>query len=147
MIIALYRLLLQYFYCFVFPKYFICNKQMRAHRIFLFLAPLTIMFSLFQVIVQYDQLDIIMHPVFQRLLHVKWNLFGKRGSAKILALNFLLTIIWTVLGIFLPRDFHYYLPLAENWWRPTMEALGILIIVQLIKMVGVIINSSPVFQS
>ena len=28
------------------------------------------------VIVQYQQLDLVMHPVFQRYLKVKWNLFG-----------------------------------------------------------------------
>ena len=96
---------------------------------------------------QYDQLDIIMHPVFQRLLHVKWNLFGKLGSAKILALNFILTLIWTILGIFLPRDYSFYLPIKDNWWRPVMEVIGVLIIVQLIKIVSFNIFSLKIYNN
>ena len=92
-------------------------------------------FPLLQVIVQYDQLDIIMHPVFQRLLHVKWNLFGKRGSAQMLALNLLDTLIWTILGILLPRDHQYYHPFADNWWRLAMELFGVLMTVYFIVMV------------
>ncbi|XP_066925009.1 uncharacterized protein [Clytia hemisphaerica] len=87
-----------------------------------------------EVIVQYDQLDIIMHPVFQRLLHVKWNLFGKRGSAKMLALNLLDTLIWTILGILLPRDHQYYYPFADNWWRLALELFGVLMTVYFIVM-------------
>lgn len=49
-----------------------------------------------EVIVQYQQFDLIMHPVFQRLLSVKWRLFGKRGSIQMLALNFFYTLLWTV---------------------------------------------------
>ena len=85
---------------------------------------------------QYDQLDIIMHPVFQRLLHVKWNLFGKRGSAKMLALNFLYTLIWTVLGIMIPRDHVYYQPFRDNWWRPVLEVLGVSMTIYFIFMVS-----------
>ena len=40
-----------------------------------------------EVIVQYNQLDLIMHPVFQRLLYVKWELFGKRSVSKELNLQ------------------------------------------------------------
>ena len=90
---------------------------------------------IFQVIVQYDQLDIIMHPVFQRLLHVKWNLFGKLGSAKMLALNFLYTIIWTILGILIPRDHKYYQPFSDNWWRLILEIFGVSMTIYFIFMV------------
>uniref|UniRef100_A0A7M5WS19 Ion transport domain-containing protein n=1 Tax=Clytia hemisphaerica TaxID=252671 RepID=A0A7M5WS19_9CNID len=87
-----------------------------------------------EVIVQYDQLDIIMHPVFQRLLHVKWNLFGKRGSAKMLALNFLYTLIWTILGILIPRDHRYYTPFSDMWWRPVLEISGVSLTIYFIFM-------------
>ena len=57
-----------------------------------------------QVIVQFNQLDLVMHPVFQRLLHVKWDLFGKFGSLINVSINLVYTLIWTFLGIFLPKD-------------------------------------------
>lgn len=89
-----------------------------------------------QVIVQYDQMDIIMHPVFQRLLYVKWNLFGKRGSAKMLCLNFFYTVIWTILGILIPRDHRYYTPFADNWWRLILEMCGVSMTIYFIFMVS-----------
>ena len=69
-----------------------------------------------------------MHPVFQRLLYVKWNLFGKKRSMKLLFLNLFYTLIWTVLGILIPRDNeHFYIPLTDNWWRVIMEAVGVIL--------------------
>ena len=48
------------------------------------------------------QAELIIHPVMQRLLRIKWNLFGKRGAIKMFALNFLYTLNWTVLGLLVP---------------------------------------------
>ena len=79
------------------------------------------------MIVQYNQLDLVMHPVFQRLLYVKWNLFGKWGSSLNVLLNLFYTLIWTVLGILIPRDRNYYSPMSENWWRLVLELIGLLL--------------------
>jgi len=80
-----------------------------------------------EVIVQYNQLDLVMHPVFQRLLHVKWNLFAKWGSWLMVLLNLFYTLIWTFLGIFIPRGekLIYYDPISENWWRLVLELIGL----------------------
>ena len=56
-----------------------------------------------EIIVPYNQLDLIMHPIFQRLLLAKWNLFVKRGSWALVLFNLFYTLIWTFLRIFIPR--------------------------------------------
>ena len=79
-----------------------------------------------EVVIQYNQLDLIMHPVFQRLLFVKWQLFGKKGSLKLVLLNLCYTLIWTILGILNPREGeNFYEPLTKNWWRVIMELIGV----------------------
>ncbi|XP_040289767.1 transient receptor potential cation channel subfamily A member 1-like [Bufo bufo] len=72
-----------------------------------------------EVIVQSRQLDIIMHPVIQKLIEVKWRFFGRKNIAIMLSLNLLFIISWTALGIAssLPRteDAPYKFP--EDAWR------------------------------
>lgn len=90
----------------------------------------------FQVILQYNQLDLIMHPVFQKLLDVKWNLFGKWGTFGLVAINMFYTLIWTALGLFLPRHGDsYYTPISSNWWRLVLEIIGLLLTVYFIYSV------------
>ena len=77
-----------------------------------------------------------MHPVFQKLLDVKWKLFGKWGTFQFVAINLLYTLIWTVLGILLPREGeNYYTPLSSNWWRLLLEIIGVLLTVYFISTV------------
>jgi len=52
-----------------------------------------------------------------------------------LALNFLYTVIWTILGIMIPRDHRYYLPFEDNWWRLVLEVFGVSLTVYFIFMV------------
>ena len=81
-----------------------------------------------EVIVQYEQVDLIMHPVIQRLLHVKWQLLGKMGSIKMLALNLFYTLIWTILALLIPcHPDEYYHPLKDNWWRVVLEVVAVLL--------------------
>ncbi|KAM8966809.1 uncharacterized protein RCH25_025436 [Pelodytes ibericus] len=72
-----------------------------------------------EVIVQSRQLDIIMHPVIQKLIDMKWNSFGRKNIALMLSLNLLFILSWTALGIAssLPRteDTPYKFP--EDSWR------------------------------
>ena len=79
-----------------------------------------------------------MHPVIQRLLHVKWNLFGKWGTIGLVAVNLFYTLIWTVLGILLPRHGEsYYTPLSSNWWRLLLEIIGLLLTAYFIYTVSI----------
>ena len=65
--------------------------------------------------------------VFQRLLYVKWQLFGKKGSVKLLILNMFYTLIWTILGILLREGEHFYLPLKKCWWRIILEVIAVIL--------------------
>jgi len=78
-----------------------------------------------------------MHPVFQRLLHVKWGLFGKFGSLINVSINLIYTLIWTFLGIFLPADPNaYYSPMKDNWWRLVLELIAVALTGYFIYMVS-----------
>ncbi|XP_069813214.1 transient receptor potential channel pyrexia-like isoform X2 [Dendropsophus ebraccatus] len=72
-----------------------------------------------EVIVQSRQLDIIMHPVIQKLIEVKWRFFGRKNICIMLSLNLLFIISWTALGIasslIRPEDAPYKFP--EDAWR------------------------------
>ncbi|XP_068094117.1 transient receptor potential channel pyrexia-like isoform X2 [Hyperolius riggenbachi] len=89
-----------------------------------------------EVIVQSRQLDIIMHPVIQKLIEVKWKFFGRTQIAIALSLNLLFILSWTALGIAssLPRteDAPYKFP--EDIWRIIMIIIGIgLMIYQMVE--------------
>ncbi|OCT75011.1 transient receptor potential cation channel subfamily A member 1 isoform X1 [Xenopus laevis] len=72
-----------------------------------------------EMIVQNRQLDIIMHPVIQKLIEVKWKLFGRKSVAFILTLNLVLILSWTALGIAssLPRTEEAPYKFPEDCWR------------------------------
>nr|AOR07029.1 transient receptor potential channel-like protein [Saccoglossus kowalevskii] len=77
-----------------------------------------------QVIVEYKQLDLIIHPVIQQLIKTKWKRFGRRGAWKQTILNFIFIMLWTVIGVTLPKDSDQYnFPLAI--WRVILEALAL----------------------
>lgn len=56
-----------------------------------------------EVAVHHKQFELIMHPVFQRLINVKWEQFGKIGAWLDLVLNTIYAILWTILGVTLPQ--------------------------------------------
>ena len=80
-----------------------------------------------EIAVQNERFDIIMHPVMQRLIAVKWKMYGKWGAVQDLVLNLLYTILWTILAVSLPKQGRdLYLPIAENSWR---LVIGILLVI------------------
>ena len=80
-----------------------------------------------EIAVQNERFDIIMHPVMQRLIAVKWKMYGKWGAIQDLVLNIVYTILWTVLAVTLPRyGRDLYLPIGKNSWR---LVIGILLVI------------------
>ena len=79
-------------------------------------------------VVHYKQMDLIMHPVFNRLLEVKWEKFGLRGTVKNIFIHVLFVLLWTALGvtIHLGEDSDYYNPPNVYWWRIVLETLACL---------------------
>ena len=87
-----------------------------------------------EVIVQHKQFDLIMHPVIQRLIAVKWKYFGKRGAWIQVITNLFFVTLWTVLGVTSPskaRDF--FDPIEKKWWRVVLGVIAILMTFNLIR--------------
>jgi hypothetical protein len=70
-------------------------------------------------------MDLIMHPVFQRLIDVKWQQFGRRGVVLQLLVQLLYVFVWTALAVTLHirEDTNYYNPLSKYWWRIVLETI------------------------
>lgn len=77
-------------------------------------------------VVHYQQMELIMHPVFQRMIDVKWNLFGRRGVILQVIVQVLFVLIWTTLGVTLHigEDSDYYYPPQDYWWRIVLESFA-----------------------
>lgn len=85
--------------------------------------------SSLKVAVEENQFSIIMHPVMQRLVEVKWDWFGKLGACFQFATNLLFCIIWTVLMCTLPNDpAHQHSPMPEMSYHIVLEVLVVLIL-------------------
>ena len=78
-------------------------------------------------VVEMNCFELVMHPIFQRLIEVKWQFFGMRAWLGIF-LNVLLSVAYTVLGITHPNNIeNYYFPLSANGWRIPLEALVVIL--------------------
>ena len=79
-----------------------------------------------QVVVLYKQMELIMHPVFQRLIDVKWDLFGRRGVILQVVVQLLFVLLFTALGVTLHigQDSNYYYPPRDFWWRIVLETFA-----------------------
>lgn len=79
-------------------------------------------------VVHFKQMELIMHPVFKRLIEVKWDQFGRRGTMKNICIHVLFVMLWTALGVTLhlraQPEGDYYRPLSEYWWRIALESLA-----------------------
>eukprot|EP00794_Sanderia_malayensis_P014118 gene14118-15594_t len=82
--------------------------------------------SALQVIVNFNESNLIMHPVILRLVKLKWDLFGKRNATLLLTINIIFTLIWTAIGLLLPRTYStsYYTPLKDNAVKIVLELIG-----------------------
>ena len=77
-----------------------------------------------EIAVQNERFDIVMHPVIQRLIGVKWNMYGKWGAILDLVINLLYAVLWTILAVTLPQNGQdLYLPPGKNSWRLIIDIL------------------------
>lgn len=79
-------------------------------------------------VVHFKQMELIMHPVFKRLIEVKWDQFGRRGTMKNIFIHALFVVLWTALGVTLhvgeEPGADYYYPITKYWWRVVLETLA-----------------------
>ncbi|XP_039995617.1 transient receptor potential cation channel subfamily V member 5 [Xiphias gladius] len=82
-----------------------------------------------EVVVQEGKLDLIMNPVFLKLIQVKWKLYGRLGAWLLLILNFLFNVSWTIVA--LSASVHQDSPdryiLPQDWWRVLFLVLALLL--------------------
>ena len=79
-----------------------------------------------------------MHPVILRLIDIKWQLYGNYRTGVYTAVNLFYTILWTSLGVSMPRDNvnGYYSPLKDNIWRIVLEVISLIMAVYFIVTVS-----------
>ncbi|XP_041645596.1 transient receptor potential cation channel subfamily A member 1 [Cheilinus undulatus] len=82
-----------------------------------------------EVVVHQGKLDLIMHPVFLKLIQTKWKLYGRLGAWLLLILNILFNVSWTTVAISVSvhRDSPDRYTLPEDWWRVFLVVLALLI--------------------
>lgn len=89
-----------------------------------------------------------MHPVIQRLLAKKSELYGRRFFLSNVLVNFIFTLIWTALIIGLPgpvevenntKKVSFYRPASEHMWRILLEIIGLLMVIYFVVKVSVFI--------
>ncbi|XP_065664110.1 transient receptor potential cation channel subfamily A member 1 [Hydra vulgaris] len=75
--------------------------------------------------VELKEFDVIMHPVMQEMIKQKWNQFGKFGALLTAFIHITYIMIWTWLGIFLPRGKEGYYKNGVYWKIP-IELIAVL---------------------
>lgn len=82
-----------------------------------------------QAVVQFKQLELIMHPVFERLIEIKWHQFGRRGTILQIFLQVLYVLLCTSLGVTIhfgsDAKTNYYWPSSKYWWRIVLEGFAV----------------------
>ncbi|XP_022090577.1 uncharacterized protein LOC110979250 isoform X2 [Acanthaster planci] len=81
--------------------------------------------SALQVIVQFHQLELILHPVVQRLMEIKWKKFGWWGAILQVLVNLAFILLWSVIAVTLRPSERMTLP--NDIWRIAIWALALLI--------------------
>ncbi|XP_032220659.1 transient receptor potential cation channel subfamily A member 1 isoform X2 [Nematostella vectensis] len=73
--------------------------------------------------------ELVMHPVFQKLIDVKWIRFGRKQAWLEIIPNALLTLLYTILAVTYPSDItQYYSNITKTWWRVVLEVFILLLI-------------------
>ena len=81
-----------------------------------------------EVVIQHKQFELIMHPVFQRLIKVKWAQFAKKGAWSQVIVSLVFVILWTMLGVLTPnKESELYFPITQKWWRVVLGVMAVLL--------------------
>ena len=87
-----------------------------------------------QAVVETDCYELVTHPLFQRLIEIKWHYLGRRGAWLDIVPNALLAILYTVLGVTFPdKVSEYYRPLVSKWWRVLLEMIVLSLLINEVR--------------
>jgi len=89
------------------------------------------------MVIQSKQMNLLLHPVFKRLLNVKWNTFARRKHMIHLFWQFLFVLLWSVIAITTPVKSvsEYSKPFRDVWWRVILESIVVLMTLTFIVQV------------
>ncbi|XP_057317372.1 uncharacterized protein LOC130662503 isoform X2 [Hydractinia symbiolongicarpus] len=87
-----------------------------------------------EVAVEYKQFQLLLHPVFQRLIEVQWQRMGKWGIWFYGICNLLLSILWTVRLCTIPTD-------ANKIYKGNNEIVGVFLEVLAVVSLFVLFGS------
>lgn len=90
------------------------------------------------MIVVYKETELVMHPVIQKLIDVKWNLFARKRCWIELIINLIFTMIWLALAVAIPRDGKFHTPVGEKAWRIVLESVFIIMSICFVIQVSAI---------
>lgn len=81
-----------------------------------------------EIITIYEDINLIMHPVIQKAIEVKWNLFGRNDTLRKLFITFLYLTCWLILASTFSdsKEREYYKPYDKYAWKIVPEALIII---------------------
>ena len=81
-----------------------------------------------QMVLQEKQMNLLLHPVFRRLLQVKWENFARTKHMCHLLSQFFFVLIWSVVAITTPAKSvsEFDQPLGKVWWRMVLESIAVL---------------------
>lgn len=82
-----------------------------------------------QAVVEFAELELIMHPAVVTLIEKKWDLFGRRATQKAVLANLIYALIWSVCGTCLPNQHSFYKPVSEWWYIMVLEGIGVIMTV------------------
>ncbi|XP_047134098.1 uncharacterized protein LOC100209684 isoform X1 [Hydra vulgaris] len=76
-----------------------------------------------EMITIYDEYDLIMHPVIQTMLEVKWKKLGRFITLRQLFILFIYLSCWMVLAYLFDPSGIYYKPLKVKGWKIILEII------------------------
>ena len=78
-----------------------------------------------EVITSYNDIDLIMHPVIQKCIEIKWQLFGRLDTIKKLLITFIYLLCWLILAYTLTDNDEFYYDKNGEWgqhgWKMLFE--------------------------
>eukprot|EP00058_Branchiostoma_floridae_P024192 XP_002609682.1 hypothetical protein BRAFLDRAFT_123581 [Branchiostoma floridae] len=80
-----------------------------------------------EVAVQYKQYEVLQHPVFQKLISMKWKGFARRGAWLSLFLNFIFIVMWTTLAVAPAWEVRHTYTFPQDWWRIIVSSIAVLL--------------------
>ncbi|XP_019626747.1 PREDICTED: transient receptor potential cation channel subfamily A member 1-like isoform X4 [Branchiostoma belcheri] len=80
-----------------------------------------------EVAVQYKQYEVLQHPVFLKLINIKWKQFARRGAWFSLFLNFIFIVTWTALAVVPAWEVRHKYTFPQDWWRIIVSSIAVLL--------------------